>query len=655
MYLGDRRLGDTIDFKFTTRQSTGAPTTLAGSPAVACYVGNGTTEITAGITLTVDFDSRTGLNHVRIVASGGNGFATATDVEVVITAGTVNSVSVVGEVVGTFSIENRSAVMPTTAGRTLDVSATGEADANVTQFGGSNGTFSGGRPEVNTSHFGGTAGTFASGRPEVNTSHIGGSTTPVTNLGIVYNTDFAANYNTTLDKWNVNATHIEGTASSAQIRTAVGLSANDLDSQLGLINANASTAAVRADDAATAIGTPADLGTGATIAANAADIYNTVVSVNVNVADVPSLVWSEVSRTITGGTVGAITGLTIASLENMVTRWLGMVQLDGSVYQYTINALENGPGGGGGGSFPGTADEWTTLKTILGIPSSGTTPADPSAGIMDTIRDNVLLVKAVTDALSPRLPGSGTLSTLTAAQVWAHTLSNALTADATVTATATDAAGAASDAATAVSRIGVPSTTLAGDLANVAADVSTANASLDIISTRVLLALPNAGDGEAGGLWILGANAAATTTLTGAAGQPALSLTGGTGNASGVLITGAGVGSGLVAVGGASGGSGIVGTGQGSGHGIRATAGASGDDLSLTNSDAPTLAAAFFDLANGIESGVTLRQALRALAAALGGNVTGGGTAYAAIGNSGTPRLAVVDGGSGNRTVTPSL
>lgn len=128
MYYGDIRLGDTIDIKFTTRRGdTGAPTQLAGSPAVAAYVGNGTTEITAGITLTVDFDSRTGLNNVRVVASSGNGFATATNVQLVITAGTVNAVSVVGEVIGSFSIEARSAVMPTTAARTLDVSAAGNA------------------------------------------------------------------------------------------------------------------------------------------------------------------------------------------------------------------------------------------------------------------------------------------------------------------------------------------------------------------------------------------------------------------------------------------------------------------------------------------------------------------------------------------------
>jgi hypothetical protein len=127
-YRGDIRLGDTIDLKFTTRAfTTGAPFTLAGSPVISAYVDNGTTEITAGITLSVDFDSRTGLNNVRVVATSGNGYATGTNIDLVITTGTVNGVSVVGEVIGSFSIEKRSALMPTTAGLTLDVSAGGEA------------------------------------------------------------------------------------------------------------------------------------------------------------------------------------------------------------------------------------------------------------------------------------------------------------------------------------------------------------------------------------------------------------------------------------------------------------------------------------------------------------------------------------------------
>ena len=106
--LGDFVLGSTFDFKFTSRQfSSGSPFTLAGTPALAAYPDNSTTEITAGITLTPDFDGRTGLNQVRIVASSANGYAAQTNYDVVVTAGTVDGVSVVGEVIERFSIENR--------------------------------------------------------------------------------------------------------------------------------------------------------------------------------------------------------------------------------------------------------------------------------------------------------------------------------------------------------------------------------------------------------------------------------------------------------------------------------------------------------------------------------------------------------------------
>jgi hypothetical protein len=110
MYIGDITLGVTFDHFFTTRRfSTGAPHTLAGTPVISAYEDNGTTEITAGITLTADFDSRTGLNHVRVVATGGNGFEAGKSYYLVITAGTVDSVSVVGEVIGSFTIGRAAA------------------------------------------------------------------------------------------------------------------------------------------------------------------------------------------------------------------------------------------------------------------------------------------------------------------------------------------------------------------------------------------------------------------------------------------------------------------------------------------------------------------------------------------------------------------
>lgn len=128
MWLGEFSAGDTVDFKFTTRTITGAPTALSGTPAVSVYKGNNTAESTAGVTLTADFDTRTGLNHVRITTSSdGTFYADASDFQVVITTGTVGGTSVVGEVVGHFTLRNRASLKSTTAGRTLDVAATGEA------------------------------------------------------------------------------------------------------------------------------------------------------------------------------------------------------------------------------------------------------------------------------------------------------------------------------------------------------------------------------------------------------------------------------------------------------------------------------------------------------------------------------------------------
>lgn len=105
-YLGDFTAGDVIDFKFTTyRPSTGAPFTLAGSPVVSVYKDNSVTQSTTGVTVSVDFDSVTGLHNVNITtASDGTFYANGGEFECVITTGTVDSVSVVGSCVGRFTL-----------------------------------------------------------------------------------------------------------------------------------------------------------------------------------------------------------------------------------------------------------------------------------------------------------------------------------------------------------------------------------------------------------------------------------------------------------------------------------------------------------------------------------------------------------------------
>ncbi len=129
-YLGDIATSQVLYFHFTTRQfSTGAPITSANL-VMSVYKDDGTTQSTAGITTTflTGFDNVVGLVSVKIDTSqDGTFYATGHDFSVVVTTGTADSVSIVGEVVGYFSIQNRSALRPTTAGRTLDVAATGEA------------------------------------------------------------------------------------------------------------------------------------------------------------------------------------------------------------------------------------------------------------------------------------------------------------------------------------------------------------------------------------------------------------------------------------------------------------------------------------------------------------------------------------------------
>lgn len=111
MYLGDFSAGGTIRGCFNTRKADGSAITLAGSPTLAVYKDGGTTESTAGVTLTVGFDSRTGMHLFAIDTTADTDFYTSgSDYQVVLTAGTVDSVSVVGSKVAVFSLENRYSI-----------------------------------------------------------------------------------------------------------------------------------------------------------------------------------------------------------------------------------------------------------------------------------------------------------------------------------------------------------------------------------------------------------------------------------------------------------------------------------------------------------------------------------------------------------------
>ena len=119
-----------LNFAFLTLNlTTRDPTQLANTPAISVYKASNPTQSTAGITLNVDYDSLTGLNHVLIDLSSDAFYAVGNDYFVVITAGEVNSVSVIGTVVATFSIENRS--QQSTMDSILAGTVTGAAGAHI--------------------------------------------------------------------------------------------------------------------------------------------------------------------------------------------------------------------------------------------------------------------------------------------------------------------------------------------------------------------------------------------------------------------------------------------------------------------------------------------------------------------------------------------
>ncbi len=107
MYLGDIEKGRVLRGKFnTSAKATGAGITIGGTPSVVVYKDNSTTEITSGIVLTIDFDSRTGFHHWSVDTSGSD-YTAGSDYAVVVTGGTVDGESINGKVLREFSLQNR--------------------------------------------------------------------------------------------------------------------------------------------------------------------------------------------------------------------------------------------------------------------------------------------------------------------------------------------------------------------------------------------------------------------------------------------------------------------------------------------------------------------------------------------------------------------
>lgn len=197
---------------------------------------------------------------------------------------------------------------------------------------------------------------------------------------------------------------------AAGVRTAVGLASANLDTQLSTIDAVVD--AILVDTAE--IG-PA--GAGLTEAGGTGDHLTAVpwnaawdAEVQSEAADAlaaydPPTNAEMTARTLAAADYATATALTtvdtvVDAIKGTTDKLDTALELDGAVYRYTTNALENAPSGGGGGTSDWTSGEKEQIRHRLGIDGDAASPsATPSLataaalsavdGKIDTIDGNV--------------------------------------------------------------------------------------------------------------------------------------------------------------------------------------------------------------------------------------------------------------------------
>ena len=105
----DYQLEDTVYLPFTTRAfATGIPTALV-SGVIDIYENVTATPIITAETLTVSLNGHAGFNMITVAALAASGFEAGGSYTAILDAGTVDSVSVIGEVVAHFTLDKSAA------------------------------------------------------------------------------------------------------------------------------------------------------------------------------------------------------------------------------------------------------------------------------------------------------------------------------------------------------------------------------------------------------------------------------------------------------------------------------------------------------------------------------------------------------------------
>lgn len=310
-------------------------------------------------------------------------------------------------------------------GTALGTHGSGQIPADVRQYGGSAGTFASGRPEVNTSHLAGSAVDQSGGLINANVKQISGDATAADNAESFFDgTGYAGTNNVIPTVTTLTNAPSDSSGVTTLLSRLTSARAGYLDVLNGIVAA-IWAAVVDSSGVTTLLSRLSSARAGyldninnsalQTTAAQTGDSYAIVNSgthgnaaikgyvddIGAAGAGLSAIPWnaawdaevqSEVQDAIEANHLDHLLAVTYdpASKPGAADALLNeLVESDSGVSRFTANALEQAPSGGGGGSTDWTSDERTAIRSILGIPASGTTPEDPSSGILDTIRDSV--------------------------------------------------------------------------------------------------------------------------------------------------------------------------------------------------------------------------------------------------------------------------
>jgi len=230
-------------------------------------------------------------------------------------------------------------------------------------------TITSGRVDSNVTHFNGTAGTFSSGRPEVNTSHWGGTAVASATVRSDLINISGAAVNTSSAQLGVNVVNWGGTATgSANVRSNLiqisGSNVSTSSAQLGVNVVNwGGTATSSAIVRANTLQINSD-----SVAAQNAELFFDGTGYNASNSTIGTA--TNVTNAVTAGTVtdktgysltqsfptnfsslsidgsGNVTALNVSAIKTVTDRLDTALELDGAVYRFTSNALEQAPSSG---------------------------------------------------------------------------------------------------------------------------------------------------------------------------------------------------------------------------------------------------------------------------------------------------------------------